>query len=212
MIKTCGAKPCDDCPWRKTSVAGWLGAAAPERFALSILADTRLPCHQTIDYSDPNWKHKWLDGEQGTLCTGALQMSANICKKPRDPEVPAVEPNDNIFSSLDGFIAYHRTGIRSWDDEEDERAKAAWAKTKTSPWAAPLILAELDQDEDAPAYLETPRNPGADDGKCALCEKSGMTEDHRCFGCGYLICEDCDAESPTGQHYVIDHEQGEWNK
>jgi hypothetical protein len=56
-------------------------------------------------------------------------------------------------------------------------------------------------------YYEEPRNPGKDDGKCALCEKPGLGEEQRCFGCGYLICEDCDVYGPMGKHYVIEHNE-----
>jgi len=58
-------------------------------------------------------------------------------------------------------------------------------------------------------YLEKPKNPGADDGKCAnfdTCGNDGLDEDDcRCFGCGYLICEECSGDAPWGKHYVIDH-------
>jgi hypothetical protein len=56
-------------------------------------------------------------------------------------------------------------------------------------------------------YLEEPRNPGLDDGKCALCEKA-VTEDARCYGCGYLVCEDHPGD-PCGQHLVAEHDDEE---
>lgn len=64
-------------------------------------------------------------------------------------------------------------------------------------------------------YLETPRNPGKDDGKCANyehCGHSGLDEhDHRCNGCGYLICGVCDTSAPLGMHFVVDHwAEEEW--
>ena len=55
-------------------------------------------------------------------------------------------------------------------------------------------------------FLEEPKNPGLDDGQCALCKTQGLTEDDRCFGCGYLICEDHTGD-PTGAHFVIDHDE-----
>lgn len=56
-----------------------------------------------------------------------------------------------------------------------------------------------------PKYLEEPRNPGKDDGRCALCETPELTEDSRCFGCGYLICDDHPGD-PCGVHLVVDHD------
>ena len=59
-------------------------------------------------------------------------------------------------------------------------------------------------------YLEEPRNPGLDDGKCALCKKPGLTEDDRCGGCGYLVCGD-HVSYPWGQHLVVEHDdEGEY--
>jgi hypothetical protein len=57
--------------------------------------------------------------------------------------------------------------------------------------------------------LETPRNPGADDGKCAnypVCGTSGLDEnDTRCSGCGYTVCGECDINGPWGSHLVGAH-------
>jgi hypothetical protein len=58
-----------------------------------------------------------------------------------------------------------------------------------------------------PEYQEEPCNPGKDDGRCALCKKPGLTEESRCMGCGYLICEDCDVNSPWGSHLVVEHQE-----
>lgn len=218
MNKTCGPKPCESCPWRKKSAPGWLGAAAPERFALVILADSRLPCHKTLNYEDPAWRQRWIMGETGQLCAGALVMMANILKSPRDPQVPKMEPDPSVFETLDDFIAHHRsTSARSWPDSEDDAAIAAWDRMGDGPFLAAVILAELDAEtsagksESESEYLETVRNPGKDDGKCALCETPGLDEDHRCYGCGYLVCGDCDKAEPEGQHLVVDHdEESDW--
>jgi hypothetical protein len=58
-------------------------------------------------------------------------------------------------------------------------------------------------------YLEEPRNPGKDDGRCALCGQPGLTEDDRCYGCGYLVCCDCFKHDPWGVHLVVQHTDGE---
>jgi len=56
-------------------------------------------------------------------------------------------------------------------------------------------------------YLEEPRNPGKDDGRCSLCKKPGLTEEYRCAGCGYLVCDECDVTGVMGQHFVGEHEE-----
>ena len=57
-------------------------------------------------------------------------------------------------------------------------------------------------------YLEEPRNPGKDDGRCALCETTGLTEEDRCHGCGYLIC-DAHFGDPWGKHLVVAHDESD---
>jgi hypothetical protein len=63
-------------------------------------------------------------------------------------------------------------------------------------------------------YLEEPRNPGVDDGLCALCSKvlespDSVEEEFRCHGCGYLVCSSCCISSPTGPHLVVEHQEDE---
>ena len=58
-------------------------------------------------------------------------------------------------------------------------------------------------------YQEEPHNPGKDDGRCALCQKTGLTEEYRCHGCGYLVCDDCDENAPFGSHLVVEHNEGD---
>lgn len=58
--------------------------------------------------------------------------------------------------------------------------------------------------------LEQPANPGLDDGKCALCKRGGLTEDDRCYGCGYTVCNECSVNiSLMGPHLVVDHGEEE---
>jgi len=57
-------------------------------------------------------------------------------------------------------------------------------------------------------YLEEVKNPGKDDGNCALCSTKGLTEENRCFGCGYLVC-DLHPSHCCGQHLVVEHDDEE---
>lgn len=41
---------------------------------------------------------------------------------------------------------------------------------------------------------------------CALCHKPNVTADWSlCYGCGELICDDCDRSPPMGKHGKEDH-------
>jgi hypothetical protein len=35
---------------------------------------------------------------------------------------------------------------------------------------------------------------------CALCHKPNVTQESYCFGCGELICDECDRSPPLGRH------------
>lgn len=106
-------RPCSDCPFRWNAKPGWLGADTADNFvrnALADYADHPLPCHLTIDYSDPDWLENQY--EEAALCAGALIFCKNNAKTPRDPEraawVKTVEPDhDLVFTKPWEFYEYH---------------------------------------------------------------------------------------------------------
>lgn len=101
-------KPCNDCPFRRKSMPGWLGDDTPENFIATTMSDYPMPCHQTIDYSDPDWKRLWERVATGKLCGGALIFFANISKLSRWPDRPRLPADkENIFASPAEFIAHH---------------------------------------------------------------------------------------------------------
>jgi len=115
-------EPCNACPFRTQALAGWLGAGSPESFIECIQREEPLPCHKTIDYTDPHWKEKWLDGKTGKTCAGSLILMANMCKLPRDPTFPQMPPSTrNVFATPRAFISYHRAAsTQSWRDDGEE--------------------------------------------------------------------------------------------
>lgn len=49
MNKPC-PNPCNDCPFRRISLPGWLGAwEGPEQLSSHVLAGNRYPCHLTMN-------------------------------------------------------------------------------------------------------------------------------------------------------------------
>lgn len=112
-------KCCRECPFRRASAQGWLGQAAPETFVHALEADVKLPCHLTIDYSDPEWKEKWEAGEAGEYCVGAYIMQANMLKLPRDPDIPREKADrETVFAHHKQFIEHHRDNSKlrgSWE-------------------------------------------------------------------------------------------------
>lgn len=119
-------KPCSACPFRRKAMPGWLGSGSPESFIDCINRDDILPCHQTIDYGDPDWKSKWVAQEEGSTCAGALIMTANMLKLPRAPGFPTLpEDRETVFARPEEFVRHHREAdVQSWDDrDQSDEAK-----------------------------------------------------------------------------------------
>src|SRR5262245_31999901 len=103
-------KPCSECPLRRKSGKGWLGAANPRDFMDSLMSDYPMPCHKTIDYEDPLWKEKWEEGAAGKLCAGALIFFANIGKVSRDRFRQRMAGNSaEVFTRPDEFVEHHES-------------------------------------------------------------------------------------------------------
>ncbi len=51
-------RPCKECPWRRKSARGWLGADNPQGFLSTTLADTRMPCHMAVNYEREDWREQ----------------------------------------------------------------------------------------------------------------------------------------------------------
>jgi hypothetical protein len=88
-------KPCGDCPWRRDSLAGWLGTDTPEEWLQNVHGEARIECHTKI----------------GAQCAGAAIYRANVCKLVRDPEALKL-PADRtrVFARPSEFIEHHDSG------------------------------------------------------------------------------------------------------
>jgi len=114
--RTATKEPCKQCPFRRKSMAGWLGDSDPEQFIETTMGDYPMPCHQTLDYNDPQWKEKWEAGEAGKLCAGALSFFANIGKVSRERGRPRREEDPEVFETPQEFCDHHNSAkIKSWD-------------------------------------------------------------------------------------------------
>ena len=92
--------PCNDCPWRRRSVAGWLGPYTAEEWVELVHSDDPIACHRTIQ-GDGSW--------QGALqCRGAASYRANLAKLPRDHAVVVGPHDDAVFNSPSEFLAHHQ--------------------------------------------------------------------------------------------------------
>lgn len=98
-------KPCAECPWRKTSAKGWLGASTPVEFIQQSEAETQMPCHLHVDYESDNWQEEALEAPQ---CAGRAIHFANRGKRPQNPALITMPANyQEVFSNPQDFVTHH---------------------------------------------------------------------------------------------------------
>lgn len=101
-------KPCNDCPWRRNAVPGWLGPYDAQEWVQMAHGEEPIACHQTIkdvdDYGTGDWNHPAMK-----QCAGAAIYRANVCKSPRNPAVARADAPDRetVFATPYQFIEYH---------------------------------------------------------------------------------------------------------
>ena len=108
LMRPPAKNPCNDCPWRRDAIPGWLGPHTAEEWTQMAHADGQIACHQTIPADTPE---DGSDLDQMTACAGAAIFRANIAKSPRPlrglPEYRLAADRERVFSWDDEFIAYH---------------------------------------------------------------------------------------------------------
>lgn len=104
---------CKECPFKKTSLPGYLGNDTPDGFLATTMADTPMPCHMQVDYERDDWREQ---ASKAALCAGALHMFANMCKLSRDSTRPRLPKSDEVFTFPSDFLKHHKGNN---DDQED---------------------------------------------------------------------------------------------
>lgn len=85
--------PCSDCPFRRDSLAGWLGGETPEFFMSLAQSEATYDCHTKI----------------GPQCAGLAVFRANICKTPRNPQALLLKRDtEKVFSWPAEFLKHHK--------------------------------------------------------------------------------------------------------
>ncbi len=116
-------QPCSECPFRRCAPAGWVGDASPADFIDTAMADHAMPCHQTVDYEQDDWRDQLI--EEGTKvqhCAGARIFFANQCKLPRNPVyllaiergqvIKLAADKERVFANRAEFLAHHEALLR----------------------------------------------------------------------------------------------------
>jgi hypothetical protein len=107
--------PCNECPWRRVHMPGWLGGFDVDQFIGQVQYDgPPLPCHKTIPEGG---------GEARAMCAGALIFMRNSCKSAKHPDYETpdglatelVEPDPvNVFQWPQEFRDHHAQDLGAW--------------------------------------------------------------------------------------------------
>lgn len=126
-------RPCDECPWRRASIPGYVGPHDAETWVAAAHSDAPIACHKTISTSS-------RDGETDTSythqCAGAAVFRANVHKMPRDPSVARMPADrERTFASNQEFLAHHdlqprMMQLRKWMLEEWSGCPTSWTKAR----------------------------------------------------------------------------------
>lgn len=96
-------QPCNECPWRKKSLAGWLGGHSAEYYADAVQKNEIPPCHN-VDFGP--------DDDRSAFCVGALAVGSNQCILPRNTDgaqaaQKKITKKDACFGSVYAFYEHH---------------------------------------------------------------------------------------------------------
>jgi hypothetical protein len=97
-------RPCGQCPWRRDSLEGWLGASEPGEFLAQSDSGLRMPCHSTVDYEAANWKAAVKTAPQ---CAGHAIFLSNRCKSAAPGVLKLPADKEAVFSWPHEFIEHH---------------------------------------------------------------------------------------------------------
>lgn len=84
-------KPCGDCPWRRDSLAGWLGGPTPREWVKEAHSEEVIECHTRT----------------GAQCAGVAIYRGNVCKRPRSGALVLLADRTNVFGTPTEFMAHH---------------------------------------------------------------------------------------------------------
>lgn len=97
-------RPCSQCPWRRQSLAGWLGVSEPGEFLAQSDSGLRMPCHTTVDYEAANWEAAAKTAPQ---CAGHAIFLSNRCKSAAPGVLKLPADHETVFSWPHEFVAHH---------------------------------------------------------------------------------------------------------
>ena len=108
-------EPCNDCPFRRNSLPGWLGNHESSEEITDILnLDLKFPCHMHVNFlmgEDESLMSFEEACSQARHCVGGLAFMNNKCKLSQDKEIAALQKEvgkrDDCFAMANEMIRHH---------------------------------------------------------------------------------------------------------
>lgn len=119
-------QPCKDCPFRRDSMPGWLGARRAREIADSVYEENGMgggnvfPCHKTVDYSgEDEERHGGPLQPSNAYCAGALAvvekevderglpLPVQMAERLGMYDASTMKIDDSTFDSFDEFVEHH---------------------------------------------------------------------------------------------------------
>lgn len=98
-------KPCSTCPFRRDCTPGELGGSPVETFIGQAFGAFLIPCHECIDYTDPDWKTNCVKVNQ---CAGVSIYRSNCDPMDRPGALLRLPPDKElVFATPAEFMAHH---------------------------------------------------------------------------------------------------------
>lgn len=100
-------RPCGTCPFTNKAAPGETGGSPVEVYVGQTLYPFRIPCHECINYDDPDWKMKCDNLPQcvgHAMCRSAMGISQHLPNKLLRVEF---DRSTGAFRDLIEFWAYH---------------------------------------------------------------------------------------------------------
>lgn len=117
-MKTIKKPICNECPFRKNSLRGWLGPDSPEEVIQKVHGEGGYVCHMSIAGKPQMDDSGLVDGTKyGHQCIGAIQHASVSCKRYRQPDLEKLrlelkdEDKSNILNYPE-FIAHHTLKLK----------------------------------------------------------------------------------------------------
>lgn len=103
-------KPCNECPFRRESLAGWLGPWDPDDL-LRVIGNSTFPCHRTVkpeDYHNEDAPHLESCAGMAIFLNNKVERSRNDSNRCHQELLRGSEHAPSVFRTGTEFLDHHK--------------------------------------------------------------------------------------------------------